>query len=120
MPRKWVATVEDFPPLQPNRWYRVRVSAVEKERTHNAIAVDLEHLEPDQQGRTTSVQLPLPIRPAGAAAELFGAALGDQSVLAGGQIAPKDAVGAVVRASFVQTPDGQHWQPAGFRPAERE
>lgn len=120
MPRQWLLIVQDYPPLQPNRWYRVRVSAVEKDRTQNAIAVDLEHVDSDQQGRNTSVHLPLPIRPAGPAAELFVAAFGDQAVLAGAQVAPLDAVGAVVQARFVQSPDGQHWQAAAFRPADKE
>lgn len=110
MPRKWLESIEEFPVLQAQRWYRVRINAVDKDRTHNAIAVNLEHLDSDQQGRTTSVQLPLPIRPAGVAAEMF-ASCG----LVGRQIAPRDAVGSILQARLAVSPDGTS-QPTHFRP----
>lgn len=114
--RKWIESVEEYPALQPERWYRLRVVSIEKDRTRRAILIDLEHLGGDQAGRRHSgAALGLPVRPAGLTADFFRAACGQDAVAVGKAIAPKDALDAILLARFAASPDHKDWQPVAFR-----
>lgn len=115
MSRPWREPVQDWPALRRNQWYLLHVLSLDKVRDPPAIRLLLEFLEEEHAGRTHVVLLPLPIRPAGPTAEFFIAC--GALVVAGGTVAPKDALGAEVRVQFVKG-EGCEWQALRIAPME--
>lgn len=116
MPRPWEIEVKPHPPYVPGRYYRVRVLAVSKSRKAQGLAVELEHLEGDQQGRRVDVVLPPP-RPEGLTANFFLAC--GQGVSVGTTLRPKDCEGKVIAACFA--PDsGEAWHISNFKPLQEQ
>jgi len=101
--------------LKKRLWYLLRVVAIDKVADPSAVHVELEFLDDKHAGRTHVALLPLPIRPAGPAAEFFRAC--GVEIVVGGTIAPKDALGAKVRVQFAKG-DGDAWQAVRFAPME--
>lgn len=111
MTRRWLIPVLDWAVLQETLWYLLRVLSVEKSGDPPALRVVLEFLEDEHVGQTHVALLRLPIRPAGPSAEFFTAC--GTAVVAGGTVAPKDALGARVRAQFAKGPSGE-WHVVRF------
>ena len=116
MPRPWEIEVKPHPPYVLGRSYRVRVRAVSKNRKPPGLAVELEHLEGDQQGRRVHVVLP-PVRPEGPAADFFVAC--GQEVCIGTKVRPEDCQGKIITARFA--PDAaDRWQVSNFTPIKEQ
>ena len=94
MPRSWLETVHDWPRLCTTTWNRARIAAVERLGDSSEIRVDLDLLDYGQEGHRLAVAMPLPIRPAGLAADFFQA--GGIEVVAGKRIRPMDAIGRTI------------------------
>lgn len=114
MPRRYSLRVRDFPPLRRGRWYPVRVEDVAA-LGRAALRILLVHVASAQCGRTHTVELALPVRPAGLLARFFAAA--GQSVEVDGAIDPKAAVGRTIAARFEQLPGAGNWAVVDFAPA---
>lgn len=98
MPPHWKVTVKNFEDLKPNTVYSTRVASVDKTSNGKAIHVTLEHTDECQAGRLHEVELPLPIRPRGPAADLFRPC--GMEVVVNGKITPRDIVGSAVGVRF--------------------
>ena len=116
MPRPWTLTVAPYPDLT-DALYAVRVKAIEK-RDRATFAVHLAHTVAEQLGRTHTVALPLPIRPAGLAAQFF-ATCGFETH-AGQEIQPSQAEGRILQARFERDPETGDYSVIEFRPARKE
>ena len=112
MPRQWELTVEDFEPRKLGRLYKVRVLNVEKRHSPQGLLVTIEDLDSDQLGRTTTVILPLPIRPSGIARDFFIAC--GQEVAVGKRVSPKATVGAIMNVRFDVLPGDEVPQVVAF------
>lgn len=120
MPRKpkdWIETVEPFPPLRVDEWYRVRITAITRRRPPPGFDLTLEHLGQAQAGRIHCGVLPGPIRPAGITAAFFAAC--GQGVAPGEQVRPAAAAGQIVMARFITATDGSE-QARDFQAANQE
>jgi len=104
MPKLFSLTVEDYPGLRKDAWYRLRVISVKKNRVPAGLQVELEHIDESQAGRKHVITFPLPLRPGGPTAEFLRACGFDLAV--GTEVQPQEAVGKTVLATFGETNDG--------------
>ena len=88
-------SIEPYPEFEFDRDYAVRVMAVRIRQRALTLRVTLKHLERDQEGREEAIDLSLPIRPAGPAAE-FICACGIE-ITPSTTIDPRQLVGCEVR-----------------------
>ena len=114
MPRPWEITVAPQEPYVQGRFYRLRVTDIAKSSKPQGLAVDLQHLDLDQQGRLVRVIL-LPPRPEGLTADYFRAC--GMDVRAGETLRPRDTRGMEITATFSQGPDDS-WEISDFAPAK--
>jgi len=98
--------------VHENVWYLLRVAAIDRTGAPPAIRVHLAFLEDVQVGRTHVASLPVPVRPAGLAADFFLSC--GVEVVAGGTVTPKAVVGKVVRAQFAPGAPAGAWQIVRF------
>lgn len=111
MPRPWRIRVKLFPSLNPSRWYPMRVLRV-KPAGPTAISVTLEHLAPDQAGRTHVISLPLPLHPEGLTTQFFAST--GQNVAADEEIDPAATVSRTVSVHLEV--EGDVVRAVAFRP----
>jgi hypothetical protein len=90
-----VASYTDF---VVGRDYLVRVAGVRSNLRTNSLHVQLEHLDPKQDGRTQEALLTLPVLPLGRTAAFFRAC--GLEVRDNQEISPRDAVGRLVLMRF--------------------
>ena len=114
MPRKWTIKVKPYPPYVPGRYYTLRVTSVSKGPESGAVAVELEHVETDQQGRHVSVLLPPP-HPDGLTANFFAAC--GQNVEIDRTLLPEDCQGKILTACFAPDSHGS-WHISDFAPVK--
>lgn len=112
MPRKWLERVKPWPALKPATWYTVRVAPVEKSTSPPGVRVQFEFLDAEHAGRTHSALPPLPINPDGLASAFF--ARSGLDVVVGRALAPRDALGALVRAQLGQGGPAGSYEIARF------
>ena len=117
MPRQLSFTVCPWPDYRDGQSYRSRVVRVAKSTKPSGLAVQLEHLDSEQEGRGLQVVLPLPPRPEGLTASFFRAC--GMEIAIGARIVPKDAVGAIVAALVSCQPGGQA-SVAAFEPIKEK
>jgi len=117
MPRPWEVEVEPFLEYVPRRYYKVRVTEVDKNRKPRGVLVTLTHIENDQQGRKTQLVLWLPPRPEGLTANFFRAC--GMAIYVGSRFKPEDCAGKTISASFAQDPDDK-WHVVDFAPVTQE
>ena len=98
MSRRARLIVETEAPLEPKRWYTVRVMGLEVTKREKYMTVSLTHVDGDHQGRCHVVQLQLPVRPYGLAAEFLRAC--GFEVAAHAELEPEDAVGRLIAVQF--------------------
>ena len=97
--RPFELTVEDYPPLDPKRWYPLGVRNISRAvGKASEFGVELAHLDPEQAGRVHREVLVLPVRPGNLAAEFFRC-LGF-AIDVGQIIRPREAVGPRLLARF--------------------
>ena len=117
MPRQLSFTVCPYPDYRDGRRYRARVVRVAKSTKPSGLAVRLEHLNSDQEGRLLDIVLPLPRWPEGITAGLFRECGLD--VVVGEQLVARDLVGAVVIARISCMP-GKGVSVVAFEPAKED
>lgn len=113
MPRSWHLTAQDNPQLKRGQQYPLRVAGIRK-AGKNAILVELEHVSTEQAGRTHSLTLSLPVRPAGLTG-LFFQSVGS-STEPGATIRPLDAVGKIVNVRFEKDTGVNDYRIIAFNP----
>ena len=112
-PRQLSVTVCPWPEYRDGRRYRARVERVVKSAKPSGLAVELEHLDSDQQGRRLEVILPLPPRPGGLTAGLFRAC--GMDVIVGARIVVQEIIGRIVAVNILRQPEGR-WSVVSFEP----
>lgn len=110
--RKWLIKVQDYPSLSPRKYYRVKITDVERERNPVGIAVTVQHLSPEQEGRSVHFTLLLPIRISGLAAEFFRAC--NLIIAIDKEIEPKSVIGTLLEVRFIKNEVGEY-EPVEFR-----
>ena len=117
--RPFELTVEDYPQLDPKRWYLLCVRNISRAAGKAPeIRVKLAHLDAEQAGRVHDILLSLPLRPGNLTAEFFhnlGFSIDvDQS------IRPHEAVGRRVLARFGLDTNTNSFQVVEFKPILEE
>ena len=117
MPKPLVFKVVGYVLEVVGRWYRVRVSKVERQAGKKSLRVALQHLHKDQEGRVRYMSLPLPIRLNGQAAKFFRAC--GCNVEAEVAIPAADVIGKVLKVKFEASADGDR-EVVAFKPCNKE
>ena len=112
--RKWTETVHNWPPIKQDYFYKLKVTSIQKSR--KTIRLQLEFLDRQMAGRTLTVSLPLPVRPAGVTADFFCAC--GMPVTIGSEILPRSTINCVIRACFVRADEG--YQLGSIKPVRKE
>lgn len=117
MGRKIDLTVEGEAPLRDGQWYAVQVTKVEALKRKKCVEITLRHGKGEHEGRLHLVQLALPIRPFGFAAEFFRACGFEVSQET--TIRPSEVVGKALEVSFRMDLEGLA-EVAALRKGSRE
>jgi len=117
--RPFEITVEDYPPLDPKRWYLLGVRNISRAAGKAAeFDVELAHLDFEQAGRVHREVLVLPVRPGNLVAEFFRC-LGF-AIDVGQIIRPREAVDRRLLARFELYLKTNSFQVVEFKPILEE
>ena len=115
--RKWLIKVCDYPEISPRKFYRLKITHIEQKNKSPVMEVTVQHLSPEQEGRSHQFVLPLPVRPMNLAAQFFLAS-GLQTNL-GAEIEPQSVVGRTILVTFSRDETGEY-HPTHFMSAKDE
>ncbi len=117
MPRKWLITVTEFPPLQ-ERAYQCRVTQMGRGPDGGSIKVTMMNLDPEHEGREHVLVLSATkVHTAGRTAAFFAAC--GIVVAVGAKIDPEEATGKVILVRFTATANGA-FEPTAFEPCQEK
>ena len=115
--RKPLPVAEDVE-IPCGRKLLVRVIGMKADHRANQLTITLEHMNPENEGQTRAVNVPLPIRPSSRAGRFFAACgihVGD-----GAEITEDAVVGRFVYVQFERLPVAEMGLWATFEPVKQE
>ena len=116
MSKREALKVEAFPPFRPEEMYEAIVMTLRLQKRLRVLAVGVQLIGGEQEGRAVEWHLPIPVRPTGLTAR-FLVAVG-MDIHVGAAITPAEAIGRRLRVCFDRV--AGEVQPIAFRSVERK